>query len=210
MSGRSKHLISSSRLTILLIAILSVFSLYSSYAVTAQDATAAATPAATPACASVTDSSTLVEIGATVPITGRYAAGGVQIQDGYQSGVDDVNAAGGVVVNCQRMKLHLTILDDASDPKNTVQNLETLNSQNVVAYLGGFGSDLHAAAAAIAEKNKVPYLGVAFALWKVHQQGFKYLFSPFPKSPSLVTAAFDMIDTLSPKPTKVGIFAEKT
>ena len=36
------------------------------------------------------------------------------------------------------------------------------------------------AAAAIAEKNKVPYIGVAFALQKVHQQGFKYLFSPFP------------------------------
>src|SRR5262249_50257737 len=121
-----------------------------------------------------------------------------------------INSAGGVVVNCQRMKLHLTILDDASDPTKTVQNLETLNSSNVVAYLGGFGSDLHAAAAAIAEKNKVPYLGVAFALYKVHQQGFKYLFSPFPKSPDLVKSAFDMIDTLSPKPTKVGIFAEKT
>src|SRR5262249_52274336 len=78
------------------------------------------------------------------------------------------------------------------------------------AYLGGFGSDLHVAAAAIAEKNKTPYLGVAFAVYGIHQKGFKYLFSPFPKSPSLVQSAFDMIDTLSPKPTNVGIFAEKT
>src|SRR5581483_11205416 len=166
---------------------------------------------ATQACDSVTDSSTTIKIGAVVPLTGRYAAGGVQIQDGYQLGVDDINAAGGVVVNCQRMKLELTILDDASDAKNTVQQMETLYSdKQVLVYLGGFGSDLHAAAAAIAEKNKTPYLGVAFALYKIHQQGFKYLFSPFPKSPDLVKSAFDMIDTLSPKPTKVGIFAEKT
>ena len=84
-----------------------------------------------------------------------------------------------------KIPLELITLDDESDPTKTVQQLETLNSNDqVVAYLGGFGSDLHAAAAGIAEKNKVPYLGVAFALQKVHDQGFKYLFSPFPKSPS--------------------------
>ena len=80
---------------------------------------------------------------------------------------------------------NLTILDDESDPIKTVSNLEDLNNQDVVAYLGGFGSDLHAAAAAVAEKNAVPYLGVAFALWDIHEQGYKYLFSPFPKSPDL-------------------------
>jgi branched-chain amino acid transport system substrate-binding protein len=105
----------------------------------------------------------------------------------------------------------LITLDDESDPTKTVQQFETLNSDDqVVAYLGGFGSDLHAAAAGIAEKNKIPYLGVAFALQKVHDQGFKYLFSPFPKSPALSTATFDMLDSLSPKPSKIMIFAEKT
>jgi branched-chain amino acid transport system substrate-binding protein len=69
---------------------------------------------------------------------------------------------------------------------------------------------LHAAAAGIAEKNKVPYLGVAFALYSIHQQGFKYLFSPFPKSPEVAVSTFDILDTLNPKPVKVAIFAEKT
>ena len=55
----------------------------------------------------------------------------------------------------------------------------------MVAYLGGFGSDLHAAAASVAEKNKIAYLGIAFALNKIHQQGFRYLFSPFWKSPDI-------------------------
>src|SRR5262249_55670508 len=44
----------------------------------------------------------------------------------------------------------------------------------------------------------------------IHQKGFKYLFSPFPKSPALTKMSFDMMDSLSPKPTKVAIFAEKT
>ena len=92
-----------------------------------------------------------------------------------------------------KIPIRLTIYDDESDPTKAVSKLETLYSdQKVVAYLGGFGSDLHAAAAAIAEKNKVPYIGVAFALYKVHQQGFKYLFSPFPKSPAIAVATFDM------------------
>jgi branched-chain amino acid transport system substrate-binding protein len=152
-----------------------------------------------------------IRVGAVVPLTGRYAAGGEQIKNGYELAVEAINNAGGVSVNGTKIPIELTILDDESDPTKTVQRLETLNSSNnVVAYLGGFGSDLHAAAAAIAEKNKVPYIGVAFALQKVHEQGFKYLFSPFPKSPALAVATFDMLDTLSPKPTKLAIFAEKT
>lgn len=151
-----------------------------------------------------------IKIGATVPLTGKYAAGGEQIQDGYQLAVDDINAAGGVDIGGTKVPLALTILDDESDPTKTGQNMETLNADNdIVAYLGGFGSDLHAAAA-VAEKNKIPYIGVAFALKKVHEQGFKYLFSPFPKSPDMALSTFDMLDSLSPKPTKIAIFAEKT
>jgi branched-chain amino acid transport system substrate-binding protein len=152
-----------------------------------------------------------IKIGAVIPLTGRYAAGGEQIKNGYELAVEAINKAGGVTVGGTKMPLELITLDDESDPTKTVQRLETLfSSNNVVAYLGGFGSDLHAAAAAIAEKNKVPYIGVAFALQKVHEQGFKYLFSPFPKSPSLAIATFDLLDTLSPKPSKIAIFAEKT
>jgi len=152
-----------------------------------------------------------IEIGAVVPLTGRYGAGGEQVKNGYELAVDDINKAGGVDVGGTKIPFKLTVLDDASDPTQTVQRLETLNTDNkVVAYLGGFGSDLHAAAAGVAEKNKIPYIGVAFALQKVHEQGFKYLFSPFPKSPSLAVVTFDMLDTLSPKPAKIAIFAEKT
>src|SRR5690349_5071312 len=123
-----------------------------------------------------------VKIGAVVPLTGRYGPGGAQVRAGYDIAVEQINAAGGVSMGGKKVPLELTVLDDESDATKTVARLESLGSQGVVAYLGGFGSDLHAAAASVAEKNKIPYLGIAFALHRIHQQGFKYRFSPFWKS----------------------------
>jgi branched-chain amino acid transport system substrate-binding protein len=136
---------------------------------------------------------------------------GEQVKNGYELAVEDINAAGGVDVGGTKIPLELSILDDESDPTKTVQQLETHNSNGVLAYLGGAGSDLHAAAAGIAEKNKIPYLGIAFALYKgVMDQGFQYVFSPFPKSADHAKITFEMLDSLSPKPSKVVIFQEKT
>ncbi|HEV8638680.1 MAG TPA: amino acid ABC transporter substrate-binding protein [Chloroflexota bacterium] len=171
-------------------------------------------PVATPAAGAKPSgpAPTSLKVGAVVPLTGRYAAGGEQIKNGYELAVEEINRAGGVTVKelGAKVPLELRMLDDESDPTKTVQRLETLASEQVLAYLGGFGSDLHAAAAAIGDKNKTPYLGVAFALHQVHQRGLKYLFSPFPKSPDLAKSTFEMMDSLSPKPTKVAMFIEKT
>jgi len=153
-----------------------------------------------------------VKIGAVVPLTGRYGAGGAQVRAGYDIAVEHINAAGGVSMGGRRVPLELVLLDDESDATKTVARLESLGAQGVVAYLGGFGSDLHAAAASVAEKNKTPYLGVAFALYKVHQQGFRYLFSPFWKSPDISEALPPMLNSLpaGERPKTVAIFQEKT
>jgi len=111
-----------------------------------------------------------IKIGAVVPLTGRYGSGGAQVRAGYELAVEAINASGGISVGGKKLSLDLRVLDDESDATKTVARLETLASENVVAYLGGFGSDLHAAAASVAEKNKIPYLGVAFALHRIHQQ----------------------------------------
>lgn len=157
-----------------------------------------------------------IVIGATVPLTGRYAGGGGQVERGYRLAVEDINAEGGVYVEeyDRQIPLELIVLDDESDPVKTVSNLEDLYSNNdAVVYLGGFGSDLHAAAAAVAEVNGVPYLGVAFALWGVHQEGYEYLFSPFPKSPDLSRTVFEFLNATleeGARPTRVGILQEST
>lgn len=154
-----------------------------------------------------------VKLGAVIPLTGRFAGGGAQVRAGYELAVEDINTSGGVRVGNRRMPLELLILDDESDPTKTVSRLETLASQGVVAYLGGFGSDLHAAAAAVAEKNRIPYCGVAFALHSVHRQGFKFLFSPFIKSPDIAVGMYRFLNGTVPadqRPRRVAIFAERT
>jgi len=154
-----------------------------------------------------------IKVGAVVPLTGRYAALGAQVKNGYEIGVQHINAAGGVALGGKKLQIEMTMLDDESDPTKTVARLETLATQGVVAYLGGAGSDLHAAAASIGDKNKIPYLGVAFAFHGIHKQGFRYLFSPFPKSPDLTAESFVFLDAMIPaaqRPRKVALFLERT
>lgn len=168
------------------------------------------------ACGGGAEAPETIKVGAVVPLTGPFAGGGAQVERGYNMAVEDINADGGVFVeeyNTQ-IPLELILLDDESDPNTTVSHLESLNSdEQVVAYLGGFGSSLHAAAAAIAEKNQIPYLGVAFALQAPHNEGYEYLFSPFPKSPDLSDSLFEMVNaytTEENRPTRVAIFQEQT
>ena len=157
-----------------------------------------------------------IEIGASIPLTGKFGSLGSQVKVGYDYAIADINAAGGVFVAEYNVKipLRLTSYDDESDPTKAVNNLEQIFSeQNPVAYLGGAASGMHAATTAIAEKNKVPYLGVSFAWWNIHQRGYNYLFSPFPKSPDQARDVFAALNEMIPaeqRPTKVAIFQEKT
>ncbi|MAT99845.1 MAG: hypothetical protein CL608_22110 [Anaerolineaceae bacterium] len=168
------------------------------------------------ACGGGEEAPETIKVGAVVPLSGPFAGGGAQVDRGYKMAVADINAAGGVYVEeyDANIPLELILLDDESDPNATVSHLESLNSdENVVAYLGGFGSSLHAAAAAIAEKNQIPYIGVAFALQAPHSEGYEYLFSPFPKSPDLSDSLFEMVNaytTEENRPTRVAIFQEST
>ena len=153
-----------------------------------------------------------INIGGAIPLTGTSSSGGVDLYFGYTQAVKDINAAGGIVINGKRSKIKLKLLDDTSDATQTVSRLEQLNSVNhVVAYLGSYSSDLNGPAAAIAEKNKIPMVAVAFSNLSPHQQGYKYLFSPFVKSPQGVDSIFQLLNTLgSKKPSKIALWAEQS
>ena len=157
-----------------------------------------------------------IELGASIPLTGKFGSLGTQVKVGYEYAIADINAAGGVMVAefGKQIPVRLTSYDDESDPTKAVSNLENVFSQqNVVAYLGGAATPMHAATVAIAEKNKVPYLGVSFAWWNIHQRGYKYLFSPFPKSPDQARDVFKALNEMIPadqRPKNIAIFQEKT
>jgi branched-chain amino acid transport system substrate-binding protein len=168
------------------------------------------------ACAAVPPAPAFIDIGASIPLTGKFGSLGQQVKPGYAYAVKDINDAGGITVKeyGKKIPLRLTMYDDESDPTKAVSKMETLFSdQKVVAYLGGASSDMHVATTAIAEKNKVSYLGIAFALISIHQKDYKYVFSPFPKSVQQGPDTFAALNALVPagqRPLKVAIFAEKS
>ena len=155
-----------------------------------------------------------IKIGSSCPLTGPFGSGGAMCKAGYEIAVEDMNQKGGVFVKefNKKIPLELILLDDESDFTLTVSRMESLyTSHQVVAYLGSFSSPMHAAQAPIAEKNKVPLLMVSSYLYSIHQKGYKYNFSPFPKSPDCAKAVFDILDSIpaAQRPKKVAIFMEK-
>jgi branched-chain amino acid transport system substrate-binding protein len=74
-----------------------------------------------------------IKVGAVVPLTGRYAALGAQVKNGYEIGVQHINAAGGVALGGKKLQIEMTMLDDESDPTKTVARLETWSTRGVVA-----------------------------------------------------------------------------
>jgi branched-chain amino acid transport system substrate-binding protein len=156
-----------------------------------------------------------IRIGAVVPLTGPFAGGGAQIERGYIYAVDAINEAGGVFVEeyGQAIPLELDVRDDASDPNQTTSIMDDLAGTDIVAYLGGFATPVHAAGSATAERNGIPYLGAATSTQALHEQGYQYFFSPFPKSPDMAGTVFEMLNGLieeGERPLNVGIFQETT
>jgi branched-chain amino acid transport system substrate-binding protein len=156
-----------------------------------------------------------IKVGGAVSLTGSFASGGIESKFGYEQAVADINKEGGVYVKefDKKIPLELIIEDDESASTKCVARLEKMHSvDKVVAYLGPYGSTLAAAAAGVAEKNKIPILAVSFSLLAPHQQGYKYLFSSHAKTDAGLEAIFAMIDTIpkAQRPKKVAVFAEKT
>jgi branched-chain amino acid transport system substrate-binding protein len=155
-----------------------------------------------------------IKLGSSCSLTGPFGSGGAMCKAGYEIAIEHINAKGGVFVKefNKKIPLELILLDDESNFTLTVSRMESLyTTSDVVAYLGGFSSPMHAAQAPIAEKNKVPLFMVATYLYSIHQKGYKYNFSPFPKSPDCAKGVFDILDTIpaAKRPKKVAIFMEK-
>ena len=156
-----------------------------------------------------------IKIGAVVPLTGAFAGGGAQIERGYVYAVEAINDAGGVMVEefGTALPLELDVRDDASDPNQTTSIMDELAGEDIVAYVGGFATPVHAAGSATAERNGIPYLGAATSTQALHEQGYQYFFSPFPKSPDMAATVFEMLNGLIPegeRPLRAGIFQEAT
>lgn len=146
-----------------------------------------------------------IKIGAVIALTGAMAAGGKDVKAGYDIAIKHINDAGGIFVKEYNKKLpiELIVLDDESDSVKTTTRLDKLNTvDKVVAYLGGFSSDLNVVGMATAEKNKVAWIGVTVAAEAPFKKGYRYIFVPFSQAYDQVTTFFDLLDSI-PKEQRI-------
>lgn len=114
-----------------------------------------------------------VVIGASVSLSGTYAASGKYALEGTQLWVDDVNRRGGLLGR----PVKLVYYDDKSDPNTGVQLYEKLiTSDKADLVIGPYSSGVTSAVSTVAEKQKKVMLGPEAADAKIYLRGYKYNF----------------------------------
>jgi branched-chain amino acid transport system substrate-binding protein len=93
-----------------------------------------------------------IRIGALTSLNGPFTPWGLQVRDGMQLAVDEINADGGV----DGRELELVVVDDQSDPEEGTAGIERLVEDDVVAVGGIISSDVGLATSRIAEELETP------------------------------------------------------
>jgi branched-chain amino acid transport system substrate-binding protein len=137
-------------------------------------------------------SSSVITIGASIPLSGPLAGFGSFEKWGYQHAVDLVNAQGGIVVDGQKKKVKLILLDDKTDPNQTAANTDRLiTSNHVDALLGSCTPALVNAGALVADRNKVPLVTACDPLEAFKSvKKWQYAWDLFFDEPDLAQAPF--------------------
>lgn len=141
---------------------------------TAPDVTeTTAAPAETTTTGEEPADDTPIRIGTLTSLTETFTPWGVQVADGMQLAVDEINAAGGV----DGRMLELVVADDQSNPEAGVEGLERLIEQDGVVAVGGIiSSDVALATSRVAEELQVPLFLVKAGSEQILTQESRYTF----------------------------------
>lgn len=118
---------------------------------------------------------TVVKIGSAAPITGPQAHIGIDIRNGTQLAVDDINAAG-LTIDGKKIKLELVAEDDEANPTKATTVAQKLVDSKVVAVVGHFNSGASIPASKIYSDAGIPQISPSSTNPKYTQQGFKTTF----------------------------------
>ena len=113
-----------------------------------------------------------VVIGVLTSLTGPFAPWGVQVRDGMQLAVDELNAAGGI----DGRPVELSVVDDQSNPEEGASGIERLAEEGVVAVGGIISSDVGLATSRLAEELQVPLFLVKAGSEAILTQDSRYTF----------------------------------
>lgn len=113
----------------------------------------------------------VIQLGASVPLTGKYSADGKSTLEGYTLAVDRINEKGGVKVGAKTYKLELVQVDDESKPEKAAAETEAMiTTKGVKFMLGSYATPMIKTQIPVVEKHKIPFVE--------GEGGAKSLFSP--------------------------------
>jgi branched-chain amino acid transport system substrate-binding protein len=125
-----------------------------------------------------------IRIGALTSLTGNFTPWGVQVRDGMQLAVNEINQAGGA----GGRQLELVVADDQSKAEEGARALERLMERDGVVAVGGIiSSDVGLATARIAEQGKVPLFLVKAGAGNILNPNSRHTFRTCLPSAPMVT-----------------------
>lgn len=110
-----------------------------------------------------------IKLGHVAALSGASAQSGEAITRGLRIAIDEINAKGGLLGG---RKIELIQRDDeSSPPKGLIAARELIFSERVAAFFGGIDSPVSLAIVPIANKEKIPFMGVWAAATPITRNG---------------------------------------
>jgi branched-chain amino acid transport system substrate-binding protein len=116
-----------------------------------------------------------VKIGSASPLTGAQAHIGIDIKNGVQLAIEDLNAKG-VEIGGKKVKFELVAEDDEANPTKATTVAQKLVDSKVAAVVGHFNSGASIPASKIYSDAGIPQISPASTNPKYTLQGFKTAF----------------------------------
>ena len=110
-----------------------------------------------------------VRLGLVAALSGPSAQSGEAITRGLTVAMDEINAAGGILGG--RMIELIRRDDESSPPKGVIAARELIFKEKVAAFFGGIDSPVSLAIVPLANKSKVPFMGVWAAATPITRNG---------------------------------------
>lgn len=134
-----------------------------------------------------------IKIGALTSITGTFAPWGLELRDGMQFAISQINSAGGI----KGRKLQLVVADDTSQPAAGITAFNRLTEQDHVVAVGGIiDSDVGVATAPLAERARIPLFMEKAGAANILTKNSRYTFRTcLPAAPEVAAAYIDYAST---------------
>ncbi|MBE0623348.1 MAG: ABC transporter substrate-binding protein [Burkholderiales bacterium] len=113
-----------------------------------------------------------IKLGVVAGMSGPGTSYGIGIKQGAEMAVKEINAAGGI----KGRKIALVMVDDASNPAQSVTSMERLVNEPVDLVVGGWGSSQVLANMDVAERAGLPYIVVGATNPKITTDKNKWTF----------------------------------